>query len=125
MGLPQTFTIYEDSGALILSRITGDAGTELTQSDVSSIAYSVYDMEDRTTATATGTLTVSAVVYDTLQTDSRWDTDATGYNFAWSAPASLFPTGDKIMRVEIAITPASGEVIHIVRYANVLEILRS
>jgi len=108
-----------------MARITGTDAANIQQADVSSIAYSVYDLDDETTATVTGTLTVSSVVYDTLQTDARWDTDTTGYNFRWDVPASVFADGDKIYRIEIAFTPASGEVYHVVYEGTSVSILRS
>ena len=107
MPAPVSVTIYEDSGAYLMGYVTGGTGAAIVQADVSSIAYKVYDKDD-TSSPSTGTLTVADVVYDTLQTDSRW-TDTTGYNFGWPAPASLFPDGDRVYQVEIQVTPASGE----------------
>jgi len=124
MPSPIPVTIYEDSGATLMARVLGDDATAIQQADVSSIAYSVYDLDD-TSSPSTGTLTVSDVVYDTLQTDDRWDADTTGYNFKWAAPASLFATGDRVYKVEVAFTPASGEVFHVVWTVTVLSILRS
>lgn len=124
MVAPIPVTIYEDSGAYLMARVLGGDGSAVQQADVSSIAYSVYDSDD-TSSPATGTLTVANVVYDTLQTDSRWTADATGYNVGWSAPASLFPTGDRVYLVEVAVTPASGEVYHLRWDVTTRPILRS
>ena len=108
-----TVTVWEDSGFHLMARIVGDDAAVITQSDISSIAYSVHDKSDGS-ETATGSLTVANVVYDTLQTDSRWTVDATGYNFRWAVPASIPATGGKTYQLEIAFTPASGEVFHVV-----------
>ncbi len=119
-----TTTIWEDSGAYLMSRILGSDGAAIQQADVSSIAYSVYDMDD-TSSPSTGSLTVANVVYDTLQTDARWTKDSTGYNFGWAAGASLFAGGDKVYTVEVAFTPASGEVYHVVFQVRTRALLRS
>jgi len=121
---PIPVTIYEDSGAYLMARVLGGDGSAVQQSDISSIAYSVYDMDD-TSSPGTGSLTVANVVYDTLQTDSRWTTDTTGYNFGWSAPASLFATGDRVYKVEVLFTPASGEVFHVQWDVTTRSMLRS
>jgi hypothetical protein len=104
--------VIEDGGASFMSRVVGNAGVNITQSVITSIAVKVFDVDSDTpdTATYSATLTVSAVVFDTLQTDARWTEDATGYNFRHDMPASAFPTGEHKYRVEYKFTPATGEV---------------
>ncbi len=104
-------TIYEDFAATLLARVTGNAGTNITQASLTSITYAVYDRSvNPVTAVNTGTLTIASVVYDTLQTtDDRWDVDTTGYNFAYTFPGTLFPSGNREYRVEVKFTPTSGE----------------
>lgn len=112
-----TATIFEDAGASLMARVLGNAGTAITQASLSSISYKVFDLhgDTPTTATQTGTLTISAVVYDTLQTsDPRWTVDTTGYNFLYTAPASWFPDAPRTYRVELKFTPATGEVFWLV-----------
>lgn len=123
--IPNDVNVIEDSGVRWMARVLGQSGSAIVQADVSSIAYSVYDKSDTTTATTTGTLTVSDVIYNTLQTDSRWGKDATGYNFGWNVPASIFAAGNKTYRIEVKITPSSGEAIHIVRDFPVVALNRS
>lgn len=123
--IPNDVNVIEDSGVRWMARILGQSGSAIVQADVSSIVYSVYDKSDTTAATATGTLTVSDVIYNALQTDSRWGKDTTGYNFGWNVPASIFATGNKTYRIEVKITPASGEPIHIVRDFPVVALNRS
>jgi hypothetical protein len=101
----------EDSGFPYAARILAWDGLPAQQSDIASIAYTVVDLDDNKTQTGSGSLTVASTVYDTLQTDARWDADGTGYNFATVLPASCFPSGDHLYRVVITITPSSGEVL--------------
>lgn len=103
--------VFEDSGATLLARVLGNAGTPITQASLTSISYKVFDLNaaDPTAATQTGTLTISAVVFDTLQTDPRWTVDDEGFNFAYAAPASWFSESTHTYRIEYKFTPASGE----------------
>lgn len=113
-------TAIEDSGAFLMDRVYGNAGTAITQASISSIAYGVYEhasKADAETATdgdlvagAATSLTVSSVVFDTLQTSAPWDSaaDASGYNFKYDSPAADRPTGGKWYRHEIVFTSASG-----------------
>ena len=108
-----TGTVFEDSGASLMARVVDNDGTDITQSDITTIKYSVFDVSDPGAASNTG-LNVSDVVFDTLQTDARWTKDSTGYNFRHDLPASALPEGDHVYRVEYKFTPASGEVFHVV-----------
>ena len=100
---------FEDAGKTFLARILGPTGVYLTQAATSAIAYKVYDQTGA--LTASGSLTVSSVVFDSLQganyTDNRWTVDATGFNFLCDVPASAFPAPGTY-RVEITFTPVSG-----------------
>lgn len=104
---PTHGTIWEDAGAMLMARVTGNDGAAITQASLSTITYKVFDLK---TEVSTGSLTISSVVFDTLQTDARWTVDSTGYNFRWDAPASLFTTSGHQYRVEIRFTPASGAI---------------
>lgn len=115
MALIHNVTIFEDSGVVLMGLFKGgDDGEAVQQADISSIAYSVWDITDTSSPseTATGTLTVANVIYDTLQTDSRWSKGGDGYNFLWEAPSTLFPDGSKTYRLEIKFTPSAGEPFH-------------
>lgn len=105
---------WEDTDAVLMKQVMTNDGTYLQQADLSSITYSVFDKADTSTATAEGTLTIDDVVFDTLQTDSRWGVDSLGYNFAWEAPGTLFPAGGKTYRVECWCTTISGSVFPLV-----------
>lgn len=109
----------EDSGHSVMDRVTGNAGALITQSDITSIAYTVHDLETGE-QTVSSTLTVSSVVFDTLQTDVRWTADKLGYNFRYDIPASELPNGDRTYSFEIVFNPASGENFVVVREVDVL-----
>jgi hypothetical protein len=104
--------VNEGSDLVFYRRLYADVSgtqTALTQALTTSISYSVYDSPTTTTASATGTLTVSSVIFDTLQTWSIWTTylDSTGGNFRTTMAKSLFPDA-KQYRVEFLVTLSGG-----------------
>ena len=104
--------VWEDSGATCLSRVVGNDGAAVTQASLTALTYKVFDENSATpgTAATSGTLTISEVIYDTLQTGDLWEsTDDTGYNFKWQVPASVLTTGGHLYRVEFWYDPVSGE----------------
>lgn len=106
--------IWEDDSPTFLARLMVDASNTLTaiqQSDLSSITYAVYY---RTTEIGSGTLTISSVVYNTLQTGTIWSRDSTGFNMKVSLSSNLFPTGNREYRVEFTFTLAGGSKFHLV-----------
>lgn len=123
--IPNDTTVFEDSGFRWMARVTGSDGNDVQQSDIDSISYSVYDLGDTSSPTATGTLDVLDVVFDTLQTDSRWSKDSTGYNFGWNVPSSVFAEGNKTYRIEVKFTPFDGEAFHLVRDVPTVTLLGS
>jgi hypothetical protein len=68
-------TIWEDSGVQLLARVNRADNTPLLQAEITSITGKVFllDSTTPTTASSTPTVTVASVIFDTLQTDSRWD----------------------------------------------------
>ena len=112
--IPIRGKVWEDSGCSLMARILGTDGDEIVQADISTITYAVHEKVAGTEIIASTSLTISAVVFDTLQTDDRWHTDATGYNFRMDAPVTAFPTGGTTYMVEVKFTPASGAVFHVV-----------
>jgi hypothetical protein len=100
-------TVFEDGSASFMSRVYGPDGSALQQADLTSITFKVYDSGG--TEAATGTLTIADVVFDTLQTDARWnpDIDTTGYNFRDDRIAGTFAGGGRYT-VEYKFTPTSG-----------------
>lgn len=123
--VPESFDAVQGAGAYLMARVEGTDGTNLQQSDIDNIVYSTFDLSDPSTAVVDGTaLTVSSVIFDSLQTsDTRWDEDSTGYNFGWSSPASLYPTGKRRVRVQVKITETGGGVAYVRWTANVKDVL--
>lgn len=107
--MPRVYTasINEDDDFTPIARVKNGAGTLITQASLTSITYYAYDT-GTATQTGTGTLTISSVVFDTLQTGSNWTVDGTGYNFLATIPGTCFPDGGKVYRVEIVFNPVSG-----------------
>lgn len=108
------------SGHTLMARILGNAGTPITQATLSGITYTIRDLTAQTTVASAQALTVSSVVYDSLQQeDPRWDLDAAGYNFLAVIPASWFTDYDvdedtgvvtsHRYQVDVEFTPVSGQ----------------
>lgn len=116
----ERLTILEDSAVTLRDRVVGSDGDAIQQADVSSIAYAVRDITDPSTTVASGSLTVASVVYDTLQTDD-WTVDSTGYNFMTTLSGTCFPSGDKIYRVEVVFTMASGGPLYVIKEVSTVE----
>jgi hypothetical protein len=100
-------------------RVLGWDGDDLQQADVSSIAYTIYSLdEDDARTEVTGhvaqSLTVEDVLWDAVQTDA-WSSD---WNFKFIpsiASHSAFPTVGTTYLVEVTFTLSEGEKI-IVRF---------
>lgn len=88
-----------------------------------------FDLDSATPETplnAGGTaLTVSAVIFDTLQTDARWTIDSTGYNFRHTPGASNFASGDRRYRIEYVFDPVSGENFALVYHVTAMKLFAS
>jgi hypothetical protein len=114
-------TVFKNGSATLLARVVGAAGAVVTRADIASIKYSIYllDDDDPDSQTAvTGhvavSLSVSAVIFDTLQTDALWTKDAVGYNFKHVmavAEHPAFAAAGRSYRVVYELTPAAGQVI--------------
>ena len=110
--------VLEDTDFSLMARVAGVDGDDIVQGDLASIAYAITGADG--TSVGTGSLTVSEVVFDTLQTDARWSVDSTGYNFRWDVDVSaegLVSPGTYTF--EVAFTAATGEVYHAVWLVHV------
>jgi hypothetical protein len=116
--------IYEDGTPTLLARVYGTAGTPITQATCSSIAYSITDTTTNTVADS-GSLTISAVIYDTLQTDAIWTKDATGYNFKWTPSATYLSAPGVTYAVEATITTTTSAKIQVPFALTTVPIVRS
>ncbi len=102
---------WEGATPKLMARITGNDGANITQSDITSIARTIYDLDSATPDTAIGDATapvVADVVFDTLQTDDLWDEDTTGYNFKDEVLGSLLTEPHRYM-VKWIFTAAVGQ----------------
>jgi hypothetical protein len=107
-------TAFKGGTSRLTARVYSD-GDDITQADVSSIAYSIYLLDDqdsdtRTVVTGHSAVALNAtdVIFDMLQTDSQ----ASNYNFCHTPPISTnaaFSTAGRNYLVEYTITPTSGQ----------------
>lgn len=115
---------YEDGAVVLMARVANATGTNITQASVTGITYKVFDLLDNSQV-ATGTLTVSAVVFDTLQTPTIWTADTTGYNFRVDPAKTTLPNGGTTYRFEYLVDPTSGEDFWIVFEVSTENVLTS
>lgn len=102
--------VFAKSTFPVLARLVDQDGEPVTQAGVDSISWAAYP-EAGGDAEATGTLTPSNVIYDTLQTDAIWTKDDIGFNFRHVVASSVFTTAGT-WRIEYIVTLAtSGYVI--------------
>ncbi len=107
--------VWEKSGWAIAARVydlaSGAAVTQATFSNPGTITYRLYQMDGNTPRELTASaqsLTVSDVIFDTMQTNSIiWPVDSTGYNFKWTVPDTLIKRAGK-HKIEIFFQPSSG-----------------
>ena len=104
-----TAIVTEDGAFSVMARVDLDgAVASFLQAAISSITLAVYDVSDVSSTFATDTLTVSGVVFDTLQTDGRWNVDSTGYNFKHDIAATVFVTPGRY-RLEYLVNAGSSQ----------------
>ena len=108
--------VFEDGTAVMMARVVGMDNAAIQQADVSAAECKAYrtniqpvfgeDSDNDPVETYdSGALTVSSIVYDTLQTsDARWTKDSTGYNLLLVIPATAFPLGDEHYTIECKLT---------------------
>ncbi len=117
--------VFKNGTATLLARIVGADATEINQANISSIRYSIYQLDESDPDAATAvsghddeSLSTSAVVFNSLQLDPLWTVDATGYNFRHEIDVSTnpaFAVAGPYYRVRYELTPTSGQVI-VVRF---------
>lgn len=119
---------------------SGATSADLTQAALSggSIKYRVFEYANQADAEADSngteiltesTLTISAVVFDTLQSNDLWtdnggDSDD-GFNLLVDIPAARFPSAGKWYRIEIKISPPTGDPFKIVWVASTTAVASS
>ena len=119
----------KNGSAILLARVVGSDAQPIVQADVASAEYSLYrldhqDADSRQAVTGHDgvSLTVSEVIFNSLQTDSLWTVDSTGYNFRHvldvSANQAFANVGSYL--VEFQLTPGTGQVILVRFRVNVV-----
>ncbi|HUW99454.1 MAG TPA: hypothetical protein VMY35_00615 [Phycisphaerae bacterium] len=105
--------VWEDAGCTLLARLLGHAAAAVTQVSLTGLKIWWYDLSSTTPETELNTsgtsLDKTAVIFDTLQTDDRWDVDDTGFNFAYAVtPATTILTAEHLYRAVVWFDPATG-----------------
>lgn len=104
---------WEDGACTCMARIVDNDGSAALKADLSTISRSVFDLDgDTPTVVYSGptAVVVASSIFNTLQTDDRWDVDEVGYNFLNVVPASVLSSGGHRYRIEYLFTPVDGEV---------------
>jgi hypothetical protein len=101
---------YEDHSSAVLAYVNKAKGVRLLQAHVSSITCTITDSTTGTAVTGFNgvSLSPSAVIYDTLQTDDDWELDDTGYNFRHDLSTSALPNGSRTYLYRTTIVTTDG-----------------
>jgi hypothetical protein len=98
-----------------MDRVEKQTGVAITQTDVSTVTYEIYDVDDNGVRDS-GALTKTSVIFNALQTtDPDWTVDATGYNFMTKWPASSAPPESRVYRYKVKITLTDGSICFLLR----------
>jgi len=110
-----------------------ESSAYITQANVSTVTYTItlldedYPDDPNNDSAVSGhsavALTKTACVYDTLQTGAPWTKDSTGFNFKHVIDVSTNPAfaiAGRSYRVQVTITPVSGQRIDIPFKAEVI-----
>lgn len=88
------FTIVQSGSAFsVMARVHAN-GANVQIADINTITLSIYDKTLEEIIGSPISLIVADTIFDTLQTDARWDVDETGYNFRHNISASLLSDED-------------------------------
>jgi len=123
-------TAFKNGSVTFLARIVGPDGANVLPSDIATVQYTAYlldeqDADSRTAVAGHGnvSLRVGDVIFATLQTDPLWTVDAIGYNFRHVLDVSAHPAftiGGRRYLVEYQLTPATGQKILVRFRINVI-----
>ncbi len=114
-------TVFKNGSATLMDRVVGSDNVAIVQGDLASATYTVFLLSDQYANTRTAVdehedvaLTIADLIFNSLQTDSRWTEDSTGYNFRHVLDVSddqAFAIAGRRYLVEFTLTPVSGQVI--------------
>jgi hypothetical protein len=102
-----------------MARIVDSSGANVQQSGIDSIEYSIYELDpcrpDNLSVVAGHdgeALSVSSVIFNSLQTGGLWSVDEEGYNFRHEIDVSqsdAFPKAGVQYQVRYELTPTTGQ----------------
>lgn len=103
----KTVVVNESSSFSIMYRVLAD-GSAAQQADIDSVEYAVINDETKEVIQSLASLTVSDVVFDSLQLDRMWNVDVTGYNLRHDVPQTLLTNPNVRYRIEYKVTLDGG-----------------
>lgn len=98
-------------------------GKLILLADITSVSVKAYDSAgDLIVAT---TPAKADVWFDTLQTSDVWTVIVRGGNFLYDCPATMFPSGNELVTLEVTVTLTSGEPVRAVWQVPVIDLNQS
>jgi hypothetical protein len=101
------YTVNEASSFSAMFRVTAD-GQNITQADVSDVRFAVLNDATKEVIQGLSSLSVEDVVFNTIQKDDRWSTDAVGYNLRHDISHTLVTDPSVTYRFEYRVTLAGS-----------------
>lgn len=111
--------VFERGSAVLLARVVDADGSAVSTDSISSIAYTITQLEESNTLSSSAVvgheqvpLQPSDVLYNVLQTGAVWTVDAQGYNFRHEIDVSVndaFPMAGVDYQVRYVLQPISGQ----------------
>lgn len=123
-------TAFKNSTVTLMARVVGANNANIVPADITGILYNVFLLDDRDADSRTPVtghtdvpLTISDVIFSTLQLDAKWTVDSTGYNFRHTPDVLNYPAFAAAGRrylVEYCLTAAIGQKILVRFRINVI-----
>ena len=112
-------TAFKKGSAVLMARIVDSDGENVQQAGISSIEYSIYELDlcrpDNLSIVAGHdgvSLSVDDVIFDVLQTGGLWTVDEEGFNFRHEIDVSeseAFPQAGVQYQVRYELLPTAGQ----------------
>lgn len=103
------FKHWPNSPVVLMERIQLIDGTDVQQADITTITRYVHNLTTEEDDDTGVELVIADVLFDDLQTDSKWTEDNDGYNFADTVLASLLVAENTCYQVVYVFDPVNGE----------------
>ena len=123
-------TAFKNGSVTFLARIVGQDGANVLPSDIATVRYTVYLLDDQDADSRTAvaghtnvSLGIADVLFNALQTDPIWTVDAIGYNFRHVLDVSAHPTftiAGRRYLIEYQLMPLTGQKILVRFRINVI-----